>query len=516
MAAGRHPDVISVKENTTVHPALPSVQYGDSASNQMSNAGSISLLDGIQRFLSLLFKDIFKSVSPPMSTEIPRNLPETVGRNLSRAEFFAYLQDHPRIRAQMRFEKAPDTFLYYDTWPEEWKDRLFTFYQAYLQGQELPRGQSLPLGPENTVPDERVYQSVELARDTYLAQVSHAIWLDRTRKVPWRLEEWSDDELSYLLSSRVLFSVRREFPSQNLSYYTVGNGESSYNIFGDPRTAYAFMEHEPEQGASLIGSTPSETGGLLSGWFHDYLWHSTADFRNSGEYVTFYRDHPLLEDRLKRYSIPGLGNVYIVIGCPDASSLFTDLMRSVNIPVKKVTNILEDPSGVKNKHAGLAFDWQGHGNTSRYLLHTDDLYMLTEFEDPAPYPRDSPRGVALWNHVWLDATAFGSLFSYSHQQGIFGEATFLKQQEYHEQGQWLLPSAQAIGIARSFNGQKPCIDYLVLERNVDGDTAEKYCTSVEKTILAYGDGNMITGYQRLLDGPDSRHAQWCARTGKCS
>jgi hypothetical protein len=30
-----------------------------------------------------------------------------------------------------------------------------------------------------------------------------------------------------------------------------------------------------------------------------------------------------------------------------------------------------------------------------------------------------------------------------------------------------------------------------------------------------GDVDMSLGYQRVLDGPASRHAQWCSRTRKC-
>jgi len=78
----------------------------------------------------------------------------------------------------------------------------------------------------------------------------------------------------------------------------------------------------------------------------------------------------------------------------------------------------------------------------------------------------------------------------------------------------VLPSAQEIEIARSVNGRLECIDFLVRERHDQWETAEYYCSSVEKSILAYGDGDMYSGYQRLLDGPDSHHANWCARTGK--
>ena len=96
------------------------------------------------------------------------------------------------------------------------------------------------------------------------------------------------------------------------------------------------MLKEPEQGHCLIGSTPGETGQNLSGWFHDYLWHN-PDLAHGFDSLAFYRDHPLLADRLKRYLVQIYGeDLYVTpAGCGSASSLFADLMRSVNLPGSK-------------------------------------------------------------------------------------------------------------------------------------------------------------------------------------
>lgn len=469
----------------------------------------------IPGFLSRILADLFSRGTPSSPQGISINKPHVDYDTISRTQFFAYLEEHPRVRAQMKFETAPDMFLFYDSWPQEWKERLYTFYLAYAQGDALPMDQALPLAPAQTVSNERVYRSADLARDTYLAQTAHAIWLDISGKVPWRLDNWSDEELGYLLSSRVFFSVTRDFSSGDLLYYTTGKGNSSWNIFGDPRIVYAFLEHEPEQGRSLIGSTPSETGASLSEWFHDYVSHSTGEFRTSGAFVTFYQDHPLLQDRLRRYPVSSTGKGYVVIGCHDASSLFSDLMRTVNIPIKSVSNVLWSPTGEREIHAGLAFNWQGPDDTTRYLLHTDDLYLLNEFEDPAPAPKNTPRGIALWDHAWLNASEFGRSFSYSHGPGIFAEASFPQKVMYIEQGQWRMPSAQALEVARSLYGREPVIDYLTRERHVSDEIAREYWSSVEQSVLSYGDGDMARGYQRLLVGADSRHGTWCNRTGKC-
>lgn len=392
---------------------------------------------------------------------------------------------------------------------------MANFCVAYARGTPLPWSDPLPLADQAATgggTDQLGYRNVEVARDVYLAQVAYALWLDITRGVPWRLEDWSDHELSYLLSSNVCFSAYRS--PANLLYYVVyvsSRSEATENILGDPRIAYQFMLNEPEQGRSLIGVTPSETGQRLSGWFHDFLWHNPGGFPSH----EFHRAHPMLGDRLQRHEVEPRGSIYVTsAGCGSASSLLADLMRVVNIPVRKVNNMIESFSGVEERHAGLVFDWQGGAGTGRYLLHTDDLYAPSYFKDPAPAPKDTGRGVALWEHVWLNPTEFGTRFSYDPRDDIFGKATSSEKVKYWEIGDWLVSSAQVIQWARR-DGRDGVIAFLQLERSFTLAEAEACWNHVAASVLAYGDGDMSLGYQRLLDGPDSRHGQWCTRTGKC-
>lgn len=433
-----------------------------------------------------------------------------------------YLQNRPRIRAQMGFEtdrplgSQDGVWLYYDYWPREWKDRLLTLYIAFCQGSALPLVDPFPLANADIMADSSrlAYRSVEVARDVYFAQVAHTLWLDSSRRVPWRLEDWSDHELSYLLSSKVCFSARRLFPDYDLYYVThLGSrNDATENILQDPRIPFRFMAQEPERGKCLIGATPSETAQNLSGWFHDYLWHFPGDFDSH----SFHRNNPRLADRLRRHSVRNCGNVYLAsAGCWSASALFVDLMRSVNVPVRKIHNIILSFSGEEEGHSGLAFNWQGGSDKGRYLLHTDDLYCSSYFKDPAPAPKGTGRGVPLWNHVWLDPSAFGQAFAYDASEDIFAKATSEQKVKYWEIGDWLVSSAQAIRVARA-SGQDGVITLLQSQRNLSKADAEACWQAVEASVLAYGDGDMELGYQCLLDGPNSRHSQWCRRTAKCS
>ncbi len=270
------------------------------------------------------------------------------------------------------------------------------------------------------------------------------------------------------------------------------------------------LEREPEQGQRLIGKTPGDTAARLSGWMHDYLYHNSAELNVH----QFHRDNPLLTDRLKRHVMADGQRLYITSrGCWSASALFADLMRHANVPVRKVTNKLETFSGAEQSHSGLMFDWQGGVGTGRYLLHTDDLFTTSWFQDPAPAPRGTHRGTALWNHVWLAPSQFGQAFSYDARSDIFASATVSQKERYCELGDWQVVSAQSVRIARNL-GRRGVLDHL-RNKGYSPTEAEACWLATEESVTSQGDGDMALGYMRLLDGPDSRHAKWCQRTGKC-
>jgi len=70
------------------------------------------------------------------------------------------------------------------------------------------------------------YRSLEVPRDIYFTQVAHALWMDMSGSLPWRLEEWTDNELGYLLSSRSMFSAERLSPDDTLYYGVLATSKS--------------------------------------------------------------------------------------------------------------------------------------------------------------------------------------------------------------------------------------------------------------------------------------------------
>ena len=447
----------------------------------------------------------------------------------------SYLQDHPEIRAQMAFEvdhpggTGFGVWMSYDGWPTEWKERLLEFFTVYREGGPLPLDEPLPLGayiPELGAyipgyPSQLRYRTTELARDTYLAQVAHVLHLETSHGVPWSLADYTDHERLYLLSSRPLFSARTFESGLHYVVKFGDHGEATENILHDPRKAYEFMVSEPEEGRCLLGDTMAETCSRLSEWLHDYLWHCNVQGTSRSEvfdiFRTFYREHPLLTDRLVRHSSTS-GDVYIALwGCGSASSLFADLTRSVNIPVRKVENNLLYQEGEDSSHSGLAFRWMDP-DEARFLLHTDDLYHEDYFRDPAPNPVGISRGSALWDHCWLGASAIGDIFELSSdvESEIFAVTTWENRRRYREQGKWLIRSAGAVVSAgyADLDGET-VVSHLTTHHAFSQEEAEAAWTAVEETLLAYGEGDLQAGHDALVLGPDSRHCKWCNRTGKC-
>ena len=441
---------------------------------------------------------------------------------MAKRSLAGYLKSHPQVRSQITFEvdcppgDADGVWLQFDYWPKDWKDRLAGFLDAYRTGIALPMGNPLPLGPDDPDnPNRLLYRTNDLARDTYLAQIAHVLWLETSNIVPWSLDDYSDLELSYLLSSRNYFRATTIDGELHYVIFFTGGAMTltGSNILHDPRDVYTFMASEPEQGRCLIGETAAETCSRLTEWFHDYLRHNPGDWDNRA----FWREHPLLTERLQRWNIPTIGSVYVTPkGCWTASSLFADLMRSVNVPIRRVRNNLEDEEGEDGVHCGLLFNGQGPGE-ERYLMHTDDIYQCApHFQDPAPAPAGTPRGAALWDHVWLSPSEFVQHFAYSNDPMYFGLAKWFEREKYRDYRKWRLSSWQALQSASNdeFNGTEIINDFM----QNDGFTeveAQAAWQAVEETLLSYGNGDMQAGYEALMVGPGSRHCKWCARTDKC-
>lgn len=423
----------------------------------------------------------------------------------------SYLNTHPRIRSWVLLEiDEPGVWLGYEYWSQAWKDRLEQMYQYLANDQPLPIPKPVPLALRSGDPSRVGYANLDVGQDVYFAQVAHSLYLEINGLVPWRLSDYTDEELSYLLPSSNYFTAYKGTDGQ--LYYVVymgGTGGGSENIHRDPRDGFSFMQQEPEEGKSLIGLTRSETAMNLTEWFHDYLWHWPLGI--NPRYYDTYQAYPYLADRLQRLTVDGLGDVYVAIaGCWSACALFVDLMRSVNIPILKTTVMMQTAEGgSEGPHCGLMFDWQG--GATRYLAHTDDIYHTRPFFDPAPGPGAS-RGQALWEHVWLGPNDFGTMFTYDPRPDVLATASWEQGQKYLRVSPWLIVSYdEAVTNACYLGTPNAVVEFLQSQRGFTLDEALRAWEGVERALLGYGEGDLT----KACDVLATRHQAWCQKTGKC-
>jgi hypothetical protein len=362
-----------------------------------------------------------------------------------------------------------------------------------------------------------LYRNNGLARNVFFAQVAHVLWLEISKKIPWRLAEWTNKELSFLFSSKVYFEALYHPKLKKIFYGVIESSrhESTENMLGDPRIAYRFMSKEPERQKNLIGKTPEDTLANISDWFHDYLFHNPA-YGEKYSSTKFLAKHPMLEHRLVKHQVHIYPQpVYLALGgCGSASSLMADLARSVNIPLQKINNLLGNPDGTSFGHSGLKYEKGGQKKNFRFLIHTDHLYYTNQLRDPCPLPVGAIRGKRLWEELWLTFDEMEKLFSYASNPAFFIEASLKQSNKFAEYKSLTMVTYFALLVARGGFLQN-WKDQLI-SRGFTVKEVDFAWKRIKDTVTAYGGGDLKKGYQVLLEGPTSRRKKWCDRTHKCN
>lgn len=431
---------------------------------------------------------------------------------------FRYLEDNPRVADRIALQTSPPdehghaAWMYWERWPTDWQRRTAVFYELLVRGRSLP----VPDEPDilrrsekqakriSSVDETHVYRTPAVARDVYFAHVAHVAYLDTGGRLPWRIGDNSDHELRYLLSSANLFTMLETLDGEELYTTKRSNlSDASPAIIGNPRVAYRFMTSNPEVG-NLLGSDPLETLGNLSAWMADYLFHNPGGF----DLRAYSRDHPFLGNRLVRVHLVVRGvrkHVYLSpFGCWTASDLLADLARSVNIPIRKVANRMENVQQTAfNRHCGVLYNWQGGGG--RYLMHTDTLY--TEGLNFIPTKLGQSKGPRMMDHIWLDPGAYGQVASYGGADGAFSESSKEQWELYKERARHLLPVKGVLDLAT-----RPKEDYLrwATAAGLSYTEADANYDRLEAILREYGNGDKERGREQL----DRLYEQWCERTGK--
>jgi hypothetical protein len=270
------------------------------------------------------------------------------------------LLSNSRIASNIVWQGAggnpPDHISNYTQWSDTQKQEL----NASLLDLERGMNPTIPAPPPVT--SGRYITGYDAWR-IYLAHVAQSLWVDVHGKVPWRLVDLTDEQLSYLLDSRTLVTM---LPPVSTNLYLFSEPIIGNVTAWNPKVSYEFLDN-----FRLIRATPLDTIHAFSNWARAHLIHiSGGDL-----YEDLYGySGPPAADRVL-YALQGKRN--IVAGCWGMTGLYAAVLRSVNIPVKQAELTLR----VDNDHSSPVFL-----SVDKQLPHGDDTYsgMMTATGNPVP------------------------------------------------------------------------------------------------------------------------------------
>jgi hypothetical protein len=252
----------------------------------------------------------------------------------------------------------------------------------------------------------------------YLAHIAQSLWVEAHWAVPWRLADFTDSQLSYLLDSRKLFRY-----DSGSDVYLFDNEVMGYITAWDPRSCYTFISC-----LGMIKPTQIETIYALTDWMRGHLLHMVGD-DYSAQYG--YAGPPPADKIL----YPLEDKRHYSAGCGCTSGLYGEVLRSVNIPV-------ENAHGVGSHHRP-AFP-----SVDRSLVHGDDVYGGYLLPSGAVIPSARlfytyAQMESRFIHPALDC--LGSICNSEYEQGIFNQRKDELQLAYDFMGDGLLDEYAVFG-----------------------------------------------------------------------
>jgi hypothetical protein len=238
---------------------------------------------------------------------------------------------------------APDYIRNYTQWADIQKQELNT---ALLQ---LERGENPTISAPPPTANGLHINGYDAWR-IYLAHVAQTLWIDAHQKVPWRLTDLTDEQLSYLLDSRNLVTMLPPVSTIYLfSEYIIGR-VTAWN----PKISYEFLNN-----LGLIRTTQLETIHAFSNWARAHFIHiSSGDLYQD---LYGYNGPPAAD----RVLYPLENKRHIIAGCWGVTGLYSAVLRSVNIPVRNTQITLR----LDNNHSSPLFL-----SVDKQLPHGDDTH----------------------------------------------------------------------------------------------------------------------------------------------
>lgn len=287
----------------------------------------------------------------------------------------AWLRQHPAVAYHLVWNEAGRP-LPYSVWPPAMGPRLWALVDLARAGRPAAQPDPPPNAWQDQPGDDptaiHTSFSPDVARELYLATVSHALWLEIDRRVPWSLDDLDGDELEALLASASLFWWN---PSQQ--GYEISEFDHGWAVPPAPSTAWRFLRDE-----QVLGDTRLQTITRLIGWSGRLVhFAGPVSRQNFRDHWGYDGDMPVARALSgTRYggtafqSMPGYeGERHYTAGCQGTAGLMVGVLRAANIPAR-----LRSVTNDSFTHATLLLL-----SEDRALSHGDDPYSpLAEGADP--------------------------------------------------------------------------------------------------------------------------------------
>jgi hypothetical protein len=314
--------------------------------------------------------------------------------NTNAPNLFEWLKANPKVMNSIVWEESTGARPW-STWSFLDQVQLWIAYQLAWKGGSV----DVPSVPVNleTMADDKLAVTVLSANDTwayYRASVAHSLVLEIGKRVNWTVMNYPSEQLAQLFDSREM--------------YTWNTSPAGYSpkegiiIPAPPQYSYQFMKNN-----NLIANNRLATICRSVDWCRYNLSHFLGWFyAGNTEAHWQYRGFPpmtrVLEGTLNANE-PQWGIKHWTGGCAGTAGLFRALLRTVNIPVKRV---------IGGGHAQVWFMSEGY-----YLDHGDTPYDLM-MRDPIIGASD-----LLINQAKFD-TWFGPAVSEEDKEKNVGRLSF--------------------------------------------------------------------------------------------
>lgn len=245
----------------------------------------------------------------------------------------------PRIAEALVWEDASGPRAY-PLWEAGRREELHRWLAARERG-EAPT-------PISTFDDGR-WLSPETAWRVYLAHVTHALWIEQRREVPWSLRSLTPDQVALLLDGRKLLARER------------GGARYAFEPAGavaawDPAPVFDFLRrHE------LLAPSQEETVYSLADWVR----HSVRPLPKPKGARPASEVPPPVTSVLESAAAKRPA----VVGCQTLSGLLAAALRSVNVPVRVAASPFARRGGDPTLHSRIELPTVGRG-----LVHSSELH----------------------------------------------------------------------------------------------------------------------------------------------